>query len=168
MVLTEVILYLVQLLQLVVGKVHPLVKEQVQVVLVSEVGKIIVLLDQLEILPQSVLHKVILEVTVFKEVDLDLVVEVVVQVVQVVMQDLDKVEMVDLEQQILLQDLQYLMLVEEEVAQKHLFLLEDQEEVHLLVVVQELLKEHVVIMQLLIQVVVQELEKLVLEQVALE
>ena len=55
-----------------------------------------------------------------------------------------------------------------EVAQKQLFLLEDQEEVHLLVVVQELLQEQLVIMQLLIQVVVQELEKMVLEQVALE
>ena len=54
-----------------------------------------------EILPQSVLHKVILEVPVFKEVDLDQVVVVAVQVAQVVMQDLDKVELVDLEQQIL-------------------------------------------------------------------
>ena len=101
MVLTEVILYLAQLLQLVVGKVHPLVKEQVQVVLVAEVGKIIVLLDQLEILPQSVLHKVILEVPVFKEVDSDQVVAVVVQVAQAVMQDLGKVEMVVQELQIL-------------------------------------------------------------------
>jgi|TARA_R110001592_G_scaffold108757_1_gene303869 hypothetical protein len=50
-----------------------------------------------------------------------------------------------------------------EVAQKDLFLLEEQEEVHLLVVEQDQQVAQA-IMQLLIQVVVQELGKMELEQ----
>tara|TARA_R110000803_G_C11728727_1_gene289338 strand:- start:30 stop:212 length:183 start_codon:yes stop_codon:yes gene_type:complete len=59
------------------------------------------------------------------------------------------------------------MLVEEEVVQKHPFLQEDQEEVHLLVVEQEQHMVQVVQMQQLILVVVQELEKMEVELVAL-